>query len=67
LQRYIIALIKQSYYEPAGVQCHKTGRKTGSLDIRLVWVNNAALLSLNIISAAPNKEAECSCCAIAVQ
>jgi len=23
--RYIIALITQSYYEPAGAQCHKTG------------------------------------------
>lgn len=49
--RYIIALIKQSYYEPAGAQCHKTGWKTVSLtSIPLVWMNNEAPLSSSNIS-----------------
>lgn len=31
-QRYIISLIKESYYEPAGAQCHKRGWKTAQLN-----------------------------------
>lgn len=54
--RYIIALIKQSYYEPAGAQCHKTGWKTGSLDfLSFGLAEQYSSPPLTIISAAPIK------------
>lgn len=48
--RYIIGLIRQSYYEPAGARCHQSGWKSISLDSDPSGLNNAAF-HFNIISA----------------
>lgn len=66
-QRYIIALIKQGYYEPAGAQCHRTEWKTGSLDVHSSGLSEQCSSPLPWYNfSSPNKMAVYSCCDISV-
>lgn len=66
-RRYIIALIKQGYYEPAGAQCHRTEWKTGSLDVHSSGLSEQCSSPLPWYNfSSPNKMAVYSCCDISV-